>query len=43
MKDVAELLYNCKDKVGREAPLLSKEVYEIICSNHEKIDAAINF
>lgn len=43
MKDVAHLLYNCKDKVGREAPLLATDVYEIICKNTEKIDAAMRF
>lgn len=43
MKDVADMLYNCKDKVGRKAPLLADDVYEIICKNYEKIDAAICF
>lgn len=43
MKEVAHQLFHCKDKVGREAPLLATDVYEIICQNYEKIDAAINF
>lgn len=43
MKDVASLLYNCKDRVGRTAPLLSEDVYKIIIENYEKIDAAICF
>lgn len=43
IKDVAEQLYNCKDKCGRLAPLLSEEVYRIIMDNHEKIQARIDF
>jgi hypothetical protein len=43
MKDVASLLYNCKDKAGRPAPLLADDIYKIICSNYEEIDAAIKF
>ena len=43
MKDVADQLYHCKDKVGREAPLLATDVYQIICANYEKIDAAMCF
>lgn len=43
MKDVAEQLYNCKDKVGRRASLLAEDIYKIICENHEAIDAAIRF
>ena len=34
IRDVAEQLYNCKDKCGREAPLLDKEVYQIICDHY---------
>lgn len=43
MKDVAEQLYNCKDKVGRAAPLLASDVFQIICENYQKIDEAICF
>ena len=41
IKDVAEQLYQCKDKFGRDAPLLAKDVYAIICENYEKLDKAI--
>ena len=34
IKEVAEMLYNCKDKCGREAPLLDQEVYSIIQENY---------
>jgi ribonucleoside-diphosphate reductase alpha chain len=37
------LLFHCKDRVGREAPLLAPDVYKIICENYQKIDAVINF
>jgi len=30
IKDVAEQLFNCKDKCGRDAPLLSEKVYKIM-------------
>lgn len=43
MKDVADLLYNCKDKVGRPASLIAQDVYDIICENYQKIDAAMCF
>ena len=43
IKDVASALYNCKDKCGREAPLLDKEVYQIIQENYEVLDKAIDF
>lgn len=43
MKDVAEQLYNCKDKVGRKAPLLAEDIYKIISENYVAIDAAIRF
>lgn len=43
IRDVAHQLYNCQDKVGREAPLLAADVYKIICDNFEKIDQAICF
>lgn len=42
IKDVADQLYNCKDKCGRPAPLLSEDVYQLICKHHEKLDAAIH-
>lgn len=43
IKEVAEQLYNCKDKCGRDAPLLAQEVYQIICDHYEQLDAAIDF
>jgi ribonucleotide reductase alpha subunit len=43
LKDVADQLYNCKDRVGRNAPLLADDVYQIICENSEEIDKVINF
>jgi hypothetical protein len=43
MKDVSSLLFNCKDKAGRNAPLLSEDIYQIICENAEEIDAALCF
>jgi ribonucleoside-diphosphate reductase subunit M1 len=43
IRDVAEQLFNCKDKCGREAPLLDKEVYATICANYQQLDAAIDF
>lgn len=43
IRDVAEQLYNCQDKVGRKAPLLAEDVYQIICENYEKLDKAIAF
>jgi hypothetical protein len=43
MKDVAHLLFHCRDKVGRAAPLLAEDVYQIICNNTAAIDAAIQF
>lgn len=43
IRDVAEQLFNCKDKVGRKASLLEDEVYKIICDNYEELDKAIDF
>lgn len=43
MRDVAEELYSCKDKVGRRAPLLSEKTYKIMTENYEKIDKVLNF
>ena len=43
IKDVAEQLYHCKDKCGRDAPLLSEKVYQIMSENFEKIDKVLNF
>lgn len=43
LKETAEMLYNCKDKCGRPAPLLSDETYNIIVTHHEKIQARIDF
>jgi ribonucleoside-diphosphate reductase alpha subunit len=43
IKKTAEKLYNCKDKNGRDAPLLSEEVYKIIMENHEEIAKKIDY
>lgn len=43
MLDVANQLYTCKDKCGRNAPLLSDKVYQIIKDNYKEIDNAMNF
>lgn len=43
MRDVAEQLYNCTDKIGRKAPLLADDIYSIICEKYEQIDKAIQF
>lgn len=40
---VAERLYHFKDKVGRPAPLISDEVYEVIKKHHEKINAKLDY
>jgi ribonucleotide reductase alpha subunit len=40
---VASQLYNCKDKCGRDAPLLAQDVYQIICEHYQQLDAAIDF
>jgi ribonucleoside-diphosphate reductase subunit M1 len=41
--EVAEALFNYVDKVGRKAPLLSDEVYEIIKNNIDQIQAALKY
>jgi len=41
--DVADKLYNYKDSIGRPAPLLSKEVFDIFMNNHQKIQEVINY
>lgn len=43
IRDVAQQLYNCKDKCGRDAPLLDKAVYETICAHYQELDSAIDF
>lgn len=43
MKDVANQLYHFKDKQGRDAPLLSKKVYEIMINNYERINSEIQY
>ena len=43
IKAVAEQLYFFKDKVGRDAPLLSKKVYEVMTENYERINAEIHY
>ena len=41
--EVVTDLYNYKDKVGRPAPLIAPDVYEIICENAEAYEAAIDY
>lgn len=43
MKETADSLYNCTDKCGRPAPLLSEEIYKIIVDNHELIQSRLDF
>jgi len=43
VKEVAERLFNYKDKIGRPAPLLAPDVFEIFMENHEEIQKVINF
>jgi ribonucleoside-diphosphate reductase alpha chain len=43
IKAVADELFHFKDKVGRDAPLLSNKVYEVICQNYERINAEIDY
>ena len=39
----AKKLYNYKDKVGRPAPLLSDQVYQVIQDNYERINGVIDY
>lgn len=41
--EIAQQLRNYKDKIGRVAPLLSEEVYNIIEKNIDKIQARLDF
>lgn len=41
--EVATKLYNYTDKVGRPAPLLSDEVFEVIKKHHNEINAALDY
>jgi len=43
MLDVANQLYNCKDRCGRDAPLLSDKIYHIIKEHYKEIDKVIDF
>ena len=43
IKDVANTLFNCKDRCKRPAPLLDSAVYDIIQKNAEELDKAIDF
>ena len=43
LREVAEMLYNCKNKRGQEAPLLSEDVYKIIKENHQEIEKVISY
>jgi ribonucleoside-diphosphate reductase alpha chain len=43
IRDVAEQLFRCKDRCGREAPLLEEEVYQLMQTHHEALDKAIDF
>ena len=40
---VANELYNFRDKVGRPAPLLADEVYNVIRDNFERINEVIDY
>lgn len=41
--ETANKLFNCTDKYGRPASLLSQETYDIIVQNHEVIQARLDF
>ena len=41
--EVCEILKNFKDKVGRDAPMIAEDVFNIIKNNIEKIQAALDF
>ena len=43
MLETAKQLFNCTDKCGRPAPLLSNEVFQIISENHEQIQKNMDF
>jgi len=43
IKDVADQLFGCKDKSGRDAPLLDRKIYDIIQKNYQELDQAIDF
>lgn len=43
IKEVAEALYNCKNKTGDDAALLSEGVYNTIVGNHEEIEKVIDY
>jgi ribonucleoside-diphosphate reductase alpha subunit len=43
IKETAEKLYNCKDKCGRKASLLSEETYRCIIKHHEAIQRRIDY
>ena len=43
IKDVADLLFNYLDKVGRPAPLLADDVYEVMMKYADKINAKIDY
>ena len=41
--EVAQILYNNIDRDGKNSPLISKDVFNIITNNHEKIEAIIDY
>lgn len=41
--EVANRLRNIKDKIGREAPMLAEDVFEIIKANIDRIQAKIDY
>lgn len=43
IRDVANQLYHFKDKVGRPAPLLSEDVYNVMLENADKINEVIDY
>ena len=43
IRDVAETLFSYVDKVGRPAPLLADDVYEVIMKYADKINAKLDY
>ena len=43
IRDVAETLFSYVDKVGRPAPLLADDVYEVIMKYSDKINAKLDY
>lgn len=43
MRETAIKLHSCKDKIGKNAPLLSDDVFRIIMDNSEEIERVIDY